>query len=908
MTDIAIRRHRYARMVSQLAQQAEQYQSVTVFARAMLNELKQRDDVNLATRAAAATWALHLLSRSTGSGGALEAVAEALLPAVYCHFSVEKLPYAAPAIQTEVRDAQTIRSNPYFTHVMYAEQIDLEEDRVGDMRRALNGILTANDSRRAFVIRTIAARRARTLREVFEAWRTLVRRLRVLSFTTEKRMKRHEVEVARLRLHAVFCQWKAEVELSRNAFLTERLHESASQLENAKNQFQLQCFRAERLLQSEQLSKEELQAALDTNDALRREVDRLQDLLVQREREYVEKLTNHVKEAFQMVYRYRGFTDLLVRTRPPPEKYVSEEQPIASSPTKEMGELTREVGLDGLLSLFRWCNCVLREVQGENAIVIRSAGSDLASGEALLVILRYVFPETAVQVLETNREYRYQKIKEISLQCRLRFVLDADDFTHQREDRLVMTLCEVYTRYIVKRHTQHATQAQADLEQYEAPQVEDGVEVVDEDEFHRLVEDCRAHLRQLEEEVISQSYNERELATRTVAIAVEESRLASERAQGLPLRWVGEASTKAFWKLPPRCLDDLRLPSNRSNADGEPLLWGQVLEASLQTVLSAKVDTTTRLFAFFAGDTSKTMSEVAFWRFVELAPVVDDGFSKEAVGSIFDHVASPQLAAALKSATHGKTEAEVKTLLQVARQEVDVRTISASQFTEVLVRLAVARLAGSCGFVQSVEHFLQTMEKTLRMISKAVPDVLVSFYEPESRSVIRFFCDDLVRVFFFYVKRQESSKVPRERAMATQDGGRFAALMAHSMYLTMLEECGFMATKTATRRHSSAGQALVQPLQLTPDLVQQMLSTLQSSYPNSVSGELTFTTFVESLAALCHYWCPNPFVPPSRKLAAFIAHFINQLNIRHSQSTLVLGLPPEIPLKGGKVVNFAATS
>lgn len=141
--------------------------------------------------------------------------------------------------------------------------------------------------------------------------------------------------------------------------------------------------------------------------------------------------------------------------------------------------------------------------------------------------------------------------------------------------------------------------------------------------------------------------------------------------------------------------------------------------------------------------------------------------------------------------------------------------------------------------------------------------------------------------------------------MSVQEGGRFAAQISVNTFLGLLEDCevvggtgrGLMAVPDAWQSTSVC---------TTPQAVRKFLPILERTYrdPYSNGSGLTFALFIDSIAVLAHHWCPDPLVPSSRRLAAFLAFMIHQLSTRHSSTTLLLGTPPSISLDGGKEVDF----
>lgn len=917
-----IERRRYADIVVHMNGLARNYHSVGVFVEAMLRELLVRDDVSPAARAAAATWALNLLSDQS-TGGAMEAITECLLPALYCHYDASRLDYASPAIQLQVGDQSAVRSNPIFTHSMFVEQVNVDQEKTSNLSEALARAARANDARRDFVIRTINASRHRHVAVAFKAWRSYVRRVRILRLTNEKRSQRTEAETSRLCIRAAFYEWKTTLELSRNSFLTERLHESAIQLENAKNQFQLQCYRADKLVQTTKQAKEELDAALRTNEALRGRVAELEALLVQREKEYNEKLAQSVSESFRVVRRFEGLLSALVDSRPEPERYLHEnldaeieetmrrvagEDPDGDSPAADSDELP---AVDVLL---RWCNSVLHQVDGAEFQRVRTFGADFASGVQYMAILSYVFPDkvpvTARQAL--NTESLLRRIRDISESCGLRHSLEPIDFVNECEDRIFLSLAELYQRQQLLRERAAAEATMAKTRDLFTALGSGGTEggagaaltCIDEAAFQEHIQRCDAQLDSTITGLMRSCSLEQSLKDDSVLVSQYSAALGKERQKGLPIVAASSASGEKFWRFSLKSLADLK--SVVSTVDSG--MWKVITSEHLPKLLRENVGITSRLFYYYAGDNATAMNETHFWNFIDGCKGLLDSSSsitRERAAAVFDKVASPQLEAALKQASHGKSALEMQTLAAAARQELDVRPLSESQFVETLVRLSVSK--GGGGFVDSLRGFLARIQ--LPYVDRTVPPVVAGFRERESRYVIKFFLEDLVRVFFFYVKQQENSRSVRERTIATQDGGRFCSLLATSYFTALLDDCEMLTDSNYTEAERAMYRLNPKSAYcVSSDQVRAAVAALQQGYPHIAEDAMNFQMFLESFAVLCHYWCADPLVPQPRKMAAFIADVLRQLGWRHSKSTLVLSAPPEIPLEGGKQVDFLTTT
>lgn len=911
-SDTMISRHRYALIVQRMSAQVGRYHSVGIFVEAMLRELHE-NDVDVATRAAAGTWALNLLA-SQAVGGALDAISQAILPAIYCHYSLSSLANASAAVRAQVRDTATIERNPYFTHSMYMEQAAVDCANATSLGAALHRTLQRNDARRNYVLRTISARRAHTLAFTFKTWRLYVRRTRILRMTSESRSRRLNKSVCLVQLQAAFYQWRMILEQSRNNFLTERLHDATLQLENAKNQFQLQCYRADRFIQSAKETKDELSIALERNEVLEQTVLSLKRGLIEQEEDFNRKLERGVGDAMQLVQGYRQVVRLLVDSKPGPQPY--QDNPTDEPATTNVESATNNDSASPNVPIFNkdaqteheaealklvslWCDSILRPALGESFAGIRSWAEDFLSGEAYFHLLSHVFPETAPLQPCRDLEYRLRRIRDLSEKCQLLTVLEPEDFLKRREDRIVQSVCELFRRHaaIRTKSTAEATldRFSADLHESRTP-----IEVKENAVFQQLVTEYSQELTLMKEDLLSKVYYEHQSTEHLELIVAEEAFLFGERRKGKPLTVVQDPSQNLFWKVNPKSMKDL----HSSSFGGAVEVWSQVMIATLQRLLKDKMNVTSRLFYYYAGDGSKSMPEYTFWRFMESSNLFSAVVTKEVTARHFDKVASPQLVTAIRMATFGNSNVDAQTLTNVARQEMDIRHISPTQFVEMLVRIAFT----GGGKISSLLESLSEMLTNLNVPSKfGALQALDEFYEEESRRIINFFSDDLYRVFCFYVKQQESSRSTQERQMATQDGGRFAAYMSLKYFLILMDDCGFLEDGDPLDGYKDE-EGLTPPLSVRSTVVEDFIAQLQARYACLRGPVMTFTLFLESICVLSYFWCPNPLIPASRRLGAFIVMWMKRLIHCHPSTTLILGTPPCIPLHGGKHIDLSMRS
>jgi hypothetical protein len=949
-TDQRIRRHRYAQLVMRLHAQRSQYYSTGVFVEAMLKEAQHATDSTTATLAAIATWGLHILARESRSV-TLTTVMDALLPAIYCNYEPGQVCTASPAVQLQVREKDVIDDNPYFTHAMYIDAAQSGKQSATELRHSLKAAVKANDERRGVALRLLERQRRMQLSSVFRSWRSHIRQSRLIQLISDNRAKREAEETAQLRKQAVFYEWRLLVERSRNTYLTERLHDAAFQLENAKNQFQLQCYRADRLVQSAKDATDELARVSKINAGLTQEVALLREERAQRERQFNRQLTDSVTRLLKLLSTYDELSRVMVRSRKGATHENSSTAAAAAAATDE-NCLSPSYSAEGvgakavvegspdvpLKLLRRWVNDIVAGVRNRDTPLrpLRAFSADFADGERYLYLLQHVFPDVvsgALAVSSMGVEARLRRIRDYAVQCKLRYVLLPSDFINEREDLLVCSLCELRLRYLVQLWRQSAQQSAAELDQLRETSLTTAVtmcaekpamslhvageietelrEEAEDGDVEKLLDfaavtahiaDYVRRLQRTQAELESAFAAEAEAADGCIVVAEEEARLGSERLRGAPIPLVEESSRRVFWQLATNALSDLR---GEPQLKTEASMWDFTVTQSLPAVLRDHVDIVSRLFFFFAGENAKALSEVAFWRFVELSGVLVSPFdvSRQWIATQYDHVVSPQLDAALRAAALNQSEMSVQKLREVAYQEMDIRTAAPIQFVELLVRIAVAAESGEYGLVEGTRRLLQRLQlPSAERMTTVERDLCTA----ESQNVLRYFSEDLFRIFLFYMKQQESSRSAQERAMALQDGGRFSAQMSVTTFLSLLDDCRYLSdgnergTAAPLAADSTRPRFFVSTAQ-----IRKLVPSLGRQRKVPTSGYLSFGLFVDVLAALAYHWCPDPLVPAPRRLAAFLSYTIQKLNARHSNSTLLLGSAPAISLEGAKTVDFS---
>lgn len=936
-SDVKISRHQFGKVVLTLRAQIGHFHSTGLFVQFMLQELQRKEGADAATLAAAGTWGLQLLVNQE-VGSALESIQSALLPALYCDYNPQDLPFASAAIQAQIHDSVLVRENPYFTHSMYVEQARIGLKNISQLNLALHRSLEHNEGRRRYILRMIGTLGRKNVQYHFTAWRQLVRRRHVLEMTSEKRQKRHESLNDALRLRMVFSTWRLTVENARVQFLTDRLHDVSLQLENSKNQFQLQCFRSDHLLHLTNQARAEQEAVLAKELKMKARISELKDELYHHELIYKDRIQTTIQNAVSTIQHYSNLLTFLVDTRQYPRIFT--QMPKSSAVDEPFQDQKNEEEENNFAEIvIQWCNYAVREVLGPSYQPFSFLSPEFFTGEFYLIVLNFVFPERTS--LHPNRDpnipYRLRRICEMCEACCLLHRLVPEDFTLQREDIIFLSLGELFRRYLLDLWGElcntSSNKASAAFPQMleESKKVDlagEEMEVTAE-VFMGFIKNCENNVETAKTKLMEQFELEKDLTKNTNTLVKEESFMWGERVRGAPLQALSAPSRRMFSRLNLHSFEDVlaKLEKSAEESDQNSTL------ASLQIFLFSN-HTLSRIFFHYAGDGAKEMSEINFWRFVEQNRFHSSTskVSKATIAQIFDKVNFPQLDAAKLAAKSGKSSTNVETVILAAKYEVNIRYLSPGQFVEIVIRIAVEYARYKLSLLESVKRFLEVLHTPS---SQQFPPITRDFYSRDVQRVVRFFSDELFRVFNFYLRNQEQSKFPRDRLIAVQDGGRFGALISRRTFENLFIECEFLYAEMDDHSESqlpaaddnSSSTAKKSSVQTKKFFVSEeeigsvleKLIIVGNAAVESASGatsfleerhstpqhlELTFTMFLETFGVFCQYWCPDPFIPYSRKVAAFITHTLRKLAQKHTLDTLILSDLPTISLEGGSKVLF----
>nr|CCC91571.1 conserved hypothetical protein [Trypanosoma congolense IL3000] len=893
-----IERHRYAKVVLEYVQRYREYSSVTRFVEMMLEELSQRNGVTLQMKATLATWAMKLLACDSRFTLFMKPLVDALFPVIYCNFSEARLDYAPATIQALLCDRALYRDNPFLSHSTYMHEYNVGLVKMKSASGYIKKLTTKSTGWKALAQMLVVYTQSERKRSTFLAWRAEVKRLRTCRMIARNAANRHRAYYHSSCLRLAFLRWKMIVEKSRATYLIDRLRDASFQLENSKNQFHIECLRADKLQLSNMKAEADLALVTQERDELKSEVEALRAKLRDHEAGNGKEVGAALSNTLALVQEQRHVIMSLIDTRFNAEEVITNW--LYSDPEHEKADQGEEVW-SGHALLLKWCNHILSAKEGEERALICNFGEDFANGDVLVSIICYVFPERAV-VLPPTRSAVTDRINlacDLAASIPLTPSLTEEDFKAKREDKIMVALAELFILYVHKKRYEKVKNSFSSLNKIRFSASDEnstenvGNEVVASPNLQNLskmMDGWKVELRRWKEEAHLGVMCEHDLQKCIAHILRESSLLARDRNRGQPQLVVTPNVAHKFIDLSAKRLSGLRDTFDTRS----PHAWKSFIHSSLKNLLWNHVHAISSIFYYYAGEGAEEMDEVQFWRFVRQSRLSVEPLSGFVIAQTFDLVVSPKLAALLRS-----RNLEKRTTLLEATEEMNVRKVKPAHFTEILIHMAVVRYRTP--LLDAAESFLTGL--TVPVLEKNSLSSL--FYDAGPQRFVRYFQEDLVRVFLYYVKRPCESINSKEQG-EEQPRKRFLSRMNFELYSRILRDCNYL-TENIETDGTSQTEVRAQPSYhrksrfIDSKELEHMFTTLYREALFASEGELCITLFLESLGILCHYWWPDPKVDFSRKLACFLADFIDKLRSVHSRDALLLREPPEHSLYGNHV-------
>lgn len=908
-------RIRYAMFVHEMAQQETAFHSPSLFANAIIREMECRRDATASMKVAAATWALELITAQPGFEFLL-GVRNLLLPALYVKYDASQLSKVSAAARSVLQNTPgyVVHQNPFLSHDIYAEDFML---RMAERQQAekIQAKLDKIGMSRKNAVQNMTAQLCDLRKGLsFRAWRALVRRKAFERVSRANRIRRNDESTRSFLLQSSFSVWKSSVERTRSVFLSERLHNAAAQLENAKNQFQLQCFRSDKHLFTVEELREELarlRKEYDETVAQKRDVERrlrdhdndtqkqlnqnantvLRELGLWRRfaRRCVEGLSAHDETVKALEEQQRGMLDLLSNSdddvadlvsttasskRSAAQKAslnvsqssalnISTSEGAAGSTTQQPGPRLPDMSNNSEAILIAWVRSALQAAPVTPSIShVTNFTTDFQNGEVMLLVLHHVFPADVplTPLQEANIAKRLEKLIQSFVRCGVAVVPRVSDFVDCNSDIIYVALAELFGRSLqlqsLRKSKELMEGSYTGLDDPIAAQIEYTQDMLPsmlehaQEEREALIEQEKTHRRQG-----GTLLKWQETVSRDAAFATR------ERMSGNPVRAIGKSNVEKYWKFKMSRFADLE-QKYKVKEDG----WKEHLTGSVRKALQKYVHTTSRMFFHYA-HSATVMNEVHFWRLAVEMKMAEKPLGSAVVEKIFSQVA--------KSAGNNPDLAD-------GPENVLLQEISPADFIEILVRVADAKYT-SKSLPEKVEQLLQNCTKI-----RSDPSPLESLVTDAAVKVLERYLVDLCRVFLFYSKR-----------MARPQGvsNRLLSALLHVDHLQqMFDDIGAIRTDNNVDDRTGAAFLTTQELKATVrSVVPEQVVDLPTGGGASQQpplllppSELYFHQFLQVVECLCIYRNPDPYVPFDKKVEMFVSYLIAKVRAKHRGSSLVV--------------------
>jgi hypothetical protein len=839
-------REHYRALVLQQSKEAEKYQSPTLFAESLVRQVFNDPNADPIVRAATASWALQVLGTSMPL---LNVLRDALLPFLHVDFNSHGSPGPVDLLRF---DPLTLQRHPFLTHDFFAPRyyrLKLSEAKLLSQSQTHQLALKGRKAAASHLVgRWIGA----VVRVCFVSWRKYTRKEKVDRFRRRLLAKHGERDLRLLLLASAFNRWRFGVEVQRTEYLEEKTNTLVHQMDTAKNQFQLQCFRSDKYLRSVEELREEVNRLRDVETRLREDVRRLERLLREHEKDSQASLNSHVNEVLQVLSQWRTFARLLVDQRSARVQAVEISAPGKSSSsdsdddegpdpsrTLSSGRLDRRPSLRNSLGglsteqfLLQWCTAIVRQSVVSHITAVRNFTTDFQSGEVLLLVMHHVFPSQVPfsPLQETNLGKRYDLLIDLAKKLGLSYLVQANDIREGTGDIMVLTVTELFLR--------HASKKRADAE-VQGNESELPVVKYDAAMMEHVISESRKEMSKLRMEGASLESLEKRQAQVEEALVSQASYFARHRHLGNPVEIMDPKDLGRYTKFNPARFQDIAFKYARCQDPGAVDRWVPFDEQLklLRKELKGHFATIRRVFKFYA-ENSPTMTDVAFWRFCGDIRVMDKVVTRVQVDRIFQVANSEDIPRAVEggldesqigAASDGDAEDE---------EENPTTELIPSEFVECLIRMADIRVKEGGRMLQErFDLFMQNY--VLPFACKSEADKFKKeVYESGTQAALHRYQKDLQKIFLHYGTGKGSRK--------TLNSERFSEF-AKDAHLQLDE--GTQAT-----------------------IFQNVLGV--------GAEEMAQHEFLEAIVSVAAFKVPSPFIGLDRKIDVVVSSMISTLRAK----------------------------
>jgi len=789
---------------------------------------------------------------------------------------------------THAYGAQLVSSNPFMKHLFYFEMYNRAKKAANLFGGKYASMKSSSEGRQAIIKKSIQESLRRMQHLILTLWRKYARK------KVQKRKLKHHIDMwsgknlMNVRLQAAFMRWRYTVEQTRSMTLMERQSMMQFQLQNVKNQFQLQCFKSDKFLRTiEELRVELAVGRAERDEALRETVllnEKIEQQNEMKTQEMNEKLTlmgAEIKKwkhlAGQLTEKIAILSQFEVDDRPTllelvdPEGQPSEEGPKSpkkkdkKKPSKKMADMRPVEQI-----LLRWINSVLQkhpELSGSRG-EIQNFTTDLEDGAVIVILCHVVAPAIMPIALlqEPNIKTRIERLCTAAKELELIFSPEAHHILDGQCDLIVLFLASLFKAVIDQEFP--ATAGKKNGLGSTIAALPDADQEIDALTLHLFLADCnsdRIHLEARKNEIENtfQEWNTMRSDVKNYQGLVLRNRMMEQ-----PLFIVDVKEFYKYTKLPKTRLKDLQwkynsCPASFKASPGDWLSWDNQVEETRKFLRTSYPDMR-RIFQFYAQPqgSKRYISSTEFWQFCTDARVVDKFMMKSHVERIFSLV---------NRTGDDDDDGDYEGRATVKGDELEdnpMTELVPSEFVEAVVRI------GDGKYVEMMLHDKVKAIFTENILAftcrGGAQELRRNVNSALTQAVLKRFNKDLGRIYKFYatlLAEQTKSKVKKEGA-------------ASKMVINLQEFIGML------------NEAEIMSSVLTDAHVRSVFHSVQidsSTEPMGDMYEMSYVEFVAVLPCIACFHVPSPFVPFEKKVEVIIVKLIEGVRAKLKAGGVILG-------------------
>jgi hypothetical protein len=820
-------------------------------------------------RAASACWALDLLSRNSACQESLTEIREVLFPCLFIDF--DKGAAVAPAhVRARFSDNE-IAENPYLATDFYFEHYDSSRLDIGQLKQQLDVLQRKLRTTSSSVTRVLQRGCQQSTRPFFTSWRLWCRQNRIDRFAKDLLRRHGHRDTRRYVLDGTLTRWRLSVEQNRCVNLKQRVHALEYQLENTKNQFQLQCFRSDKYLRLVEELREELSQTRDVRDDLQTQVRDLQRELQLFQDTSRDQLNRHVSVQMEELGRWRRFARRKVeadKARAELLAFVTSGEGLQAD-AEEAGD-DAETGTDNMTAeiesqLLQWCSAVMRQSVVATVKQVTNWTTDWHSGEVLLLLMHHVFPGAIplAPLQEASVAKRAEQIAEIGKKVGVAHLPQPSDLLEGAGDMMILVAAELYNRHAALcRVSEQAPEFEPIVHELVAP--EDGrPPAFDAEMLPEMLADADKELRRLADCDSESVMKDKHVWRTQEVLNGYASYITRERLQGRTVVVVDKKDVARFCKFAKNRYTDTAARFKMPPVDhaGMWLAFDQQLDA-LKAVLQKNYQDLRRVFTFYCRGKS-LMSEADFWRFVADVRALDRTVTRAHVDKIFAiaNDDTPPVAKMGRSFDTGLSSDDEEGDAddgELEDEENSETELIPSEFVECLVRIAEKKFAGK----MLHERFQQFMQMhVVPFACKSDTDKFKKeIHSAQTQTSVQKYQKDLVKVFNYYAKGNRTAGKKKSKTMVLGDFQHFLK------------------------------EAVVMSQALDETAAASVFNTVSSSAEES-NKEIDHREFLEAIVCMSVFKTPSPFIPLDKKVEVISSAVINNLRNKLKPAVVLMEYP-----------------